>query len=46
MSHVYKPKLDDPLGKDALNGELNEKICECAWHKYNNNDPYPSRIVP
>ena len=46
MSHIYKPKLDDPLGQQALNGELDEKFCECAWHKYNDSDPYPSRIVP
>lgn len=46
MSHIYKPKLDDPLGEIALKGELDGKICECAWHNYNDSDPYPSRVVP
>lgn len=32
MSHIYKPKLDDPLGEIALKGELDGKFCECAWH--------------
>lgn len=46
MSHVYKPKLTDPLGEIAIKGELDGKYCECVWCKYNDSDPYPSRIVP